>query len=109
MKSDNAVPCVRLCAVQILIQRALFSCIFKIHRFSNNNDEGNGGGIRTEIKTDVCVEKSRFIANEADVLGGAIYNKGKLDLRDIVFGENTATMVCLNVLHPSCLRVCSLA
>ena len=60
---------------------------------SNKNEEGNGGAIRTEIKTDICVENSRFMSNQADVVGGAIYNKGKLDVHDSVFEENAATMV----------------
>lgn len=60
---------------------------------SNKNEEGNGGAIRTEIKTDICVENSRFMANLADVVGGAIYNKGKLDVHNSIFEENAATMV----------------
>ena len=60
---------------------------------SNKNEEGNGGAIRTEIKTDICVENSRFMSNHADVVGGAIYNKGKLNVHNSMFEENAATMV----------------
>ena len=60
---------------------------------SNKNKEGNGGAIRTEIKTDIFVENSRFMSNQANVNGGAIYSKGKLDVHNSTFGENAATMV----------------
>lgn len=33
------------------------------------------------------------MSNQADVVGGAIYNKGKLNVHDSVFEENAATMV----------------
>ena len=60
---------------------------------SNKSGKGNGGAIRTEIKTNINIENSRFMANQADAHGGAIYNKGMLDLHNITFGDNAATMV----------------
>jgi hypothetical protein len=37
------------------------------------------------------------MANQADAHGGAIYNKGILELHNSTFGDNAATMVCLGV------------
>ena len=66
---------------------------------SNKNKEGNGGAIRTEIKTDIFVENSRFMSNQANVVGGAIYNKGKLDVHNSTFEGNAATMVRASTVH----------
>ena len=67
--------------------------IVLLYSRSNENEEGNGGAIRTEITTDICFENSRFLSNQADVVGGAIYNKGKLNVHNSMFEENAATMV----------------
>lgn len=83
-------------------QPHLFICVLVVllSSRSNKNEEGNGGAIRTEIETDICVENSRFVSNQADVVGGAIYNKGKLNVHKSTFEDNAATMVgakCLSI------------
>lgn len=53
----------------------------------------NGGAIRTENGSNVCIEDSRFKRNEAGVSGGGIYSKGELQLINAVFEENIANLV----------------
>mmetsp|Transcript_31089 Transcript_31089/g.68256 ORF Transcript_31089/g.68256 Transcript_31089/m.68256 type:complete len:833 (+) Transcript_31089:362-2860(+) len=60
--------------------------------FTSNESEINGGAIRTENGSNVCIEDSRFKRNEAGTIGGGIYSKGELQLINTVFEENRANL-----------------
>ena len=92
--SGQILSCMSFKSLYTSIRIHLSSFILIFVRSNISGKGTNGGAIRTEIKTNINIENSRFMANQADAHGGAIYNKGILKLHNSTLNDNAATMVC---------------
>ena len=60
------------------------------HRNFDSPSNNNGGAIMINSDLNVSIQNCSFINNESENLGGALYNKGELNLEGCSFSANSA-------------------